>query len=189
MAYMSLKDILTLIIVISLLKTIYILLPNIKKRWIIPAVEHLRHYLYRTAAYWTFVSIMVPLTIIQMILDDGGPPPYIPKSQRWKAKLLRWRSKFKAGCCAAPAQIIDTPMKWWSVCWKKEKKKTVPSDEQQSKVPTAHPTKHKWGMKLMYCMMASTRRGLQGHIKAERSMAQTGISDDEGNGQMVIRQR
>jgi hypothetical protein len=88
MVYMNLRDIITLIIVIALLKIIYILLPIIKKRWIMPAVGHIQRHIYRTAAYWTFVSIMVPLTIIQMILDDGGPPPYVPKSQRWKAKLF-----------------------------------------------------------------------------------------------------
>jgi hypothetical protein len=95
MSYMTLKEVMMIFIVITLLKSIHILLPIIQKQWIVPAISQIKHYIHQTAAYWIFVSIMVPLTICQMILDDGGPPPYVPKSQRWKAKLRRWRSKVK----------------------------------------------------------------------------------------------
>jgi hypothetical protein len=156
---MTLKEIITIIIVILLLKIIHLLLPIIKKRWIAPAFNHIKHYIYQTAAYWTFVSIMVPLTIIQMILDDGGPPPYVPKSKRWKAKLLRWRSKFKEGCRSVPVQMIHISTKWWTVFWRKKKKNST----------TDEVSKPRWGMNTLYCMMASTRRARKTSNKTERA--------------------
>jgi hypothetical protein len=146
---MSVKEVVMIIIVVTLLKLIHVLLPFINKRWIQPSIVHIRHYIYQTAAYWAFVSIMVPLTIIQMILDDGGPPPYIPKSQRWKTKLRRWGIKVKEKCRAAPAQILDASLTWWKVWWKQK---------TNIEFPVTGSIKQVCGMMAICCMMATNRR-------------------------------
>jgi hypothetical protein len=143
----------TIIIVIALLNIIHLLLPAINKRWIQPSITYTKHYMYQTAAYWVFVSIMVPLTIIQLILDDGGPPPYVPKSQRWKAKLRRWRARVKEKYLTTPAQIRNTASKWWQVWWKEKNR-----DDPHRKTAASGSIKQICGKIALCCMMATNRR-------------------------------
>jgi hypothetical protein len=107
---------------------------------------------------------MVPLSVIQMILDDGGPAPYVPKNQRWKAKIRRWRSKVKEKCCEAPAQIMDTSLKWWAVFWKKKTDLTV-----IKKLVRTGPIKQLCGMMALCGMVATNQRARNAIPRAERA--------------------